>query len=107
MSRYTFATILALISTAALATSQEGKMMPAPKTSKSFEQLKQQLVGTWEAKMKMGDDEQTVKATYEVTSGGSAILERLFAGTDHEMVSVYHSDGTSGVSMTHYCMLGN
>ncbi|HTL11315.1 MAG TPA: hypothetical protein VL588_02425 [Bdellovibrionota bacterium] len=79
--------------------------MPMPKSNPKFDQLKQ-LVGTWEGKTKMGDKETTVKATYELTSGGSAILERLFAGTDHEMVSVYHADGSS-VAMTHYCMLGN
>jgi hypothetical protein len=55
----------------------------------------------------MGDQPATpVTVSYELTSGGSAILERLFAGTPHEMVSVYYSNGEK-VVMTHYCMLGN
>src|SRR3989304_768334 len=40
------------------------------------------------------------------TDGGSAILETLFPGTPHEMVSVYYDDGGK-LGMTHYCMLGN
>ena len=79
--------------------------MPEAKSNKNFEQMKQ-LVGTWEGTTKKGDKEQTVKATYELTSGGNAILERLFVGTPNEMVSVYHPEGKT-VAMTHYCMLGN
>ena len=41
-----------------------------------------------------------------LTAGGSAILEILFPGTDHEMVSVYHQDGAK-LMLTHYCVLGN
>jgi hypothetical protein len=43
---------------------------------------------------------------YRVTSGGSAVVETVFAGSDHEMVTVYHLDGDDLV-LTHYCMLGN
>jgi hypothetical protein len=44
--------------------------------------------------------------TYRVASGGSVVIETLFPGTGHEMVSVYHEDGEDLV-MTHYCALGN
>ena len=44
--------------------------------------------------------------TYATTAGGSAVVETLFAGSEHEMVSVYHMDGDQLV-MTHYCLLGN
>src|SRR6266852_7493101 len=77
-----------------------GAKMPA-----SFDNVKA-LVGQWEGTTKMGDKDTPVTASYEMTAGGTAILERLFAGTPNEMVSVYHSDGTK-VAMTHYCMLGN
>src|SRR5262249_15112361 len=44
--------------------------------------------------------------TYELTSGGTALMEKNFAGTPHEMVSMYHVQGNN-VVMTHYCMIGN
>lgn len=52
-----------------------------------------------------GKDMQ-MTVTYELTSAGTAITERLMQGTPEEMVSVYHKDG-DGVAMTHYCALGN
>jgi len=75
-------------------------------TPAEFDSVKA-LVGKWEgsSKMKDGKDEK-VKVTYELTSGGSAVVERLFVGTPHEMVSIYHPEGKK-VVMTHYCMLGN
>ena len=83
-----------------------GHEMPVIKSSPEFEKLKS-LVGTWkgtttEMDGKVGD--ATVE--YQLTSGGSALVETLFKGTPHEMVSVYH-DTNGKLSMTHYCMLGN
>ncbi len=77
----------------------------APQMPKDFDHLKP-LIGQWEGISKMGKDETLFTASYELTSGGSAILERLFIGSPHEMVSVYHRDGKE-IAMTHYCMLGN
>ena len=57
--------------------------------SKAFEQMKQ-LAGNWEATMDMGKGPQTVKASYKLTSAGSALIETVFEGAPHEMVSVYH-----------------
>jgi hypothetical protein len=72
---------------------------------KEFETLKQ-LVGTWEGKSDMGKGEQDMSVVYELTSGGTAIVETLMKGTPHEMVSVYHKEGDS-LGMTHYCSMGN
>ena len=47
-----------------------------------------------------------MKVIYEVTSNGSALLERMGPGTPHEMVSVYH-DEKGKLAMTHYCAIGN
>lgn len=44
--------------------------------------------------------------TYRVTSAGSAVLETLFPGTDHEMVTVYYLDGGK-LALTHYCAMAN
>jgi len=45
-------------------------------------------------------------ARYGVTAAGSAVVETVFPGSPHEMVTVYHADGTDLV-LTHYCMEGN
>jgi hypothetical protein len=39
-------------------------------------------------------------------AGGSALVETVFPGSEHEMVTVYHADGNDLV-LTHYCMEGN
>jgi hypothetical protein len=78
---------------------------PTPKTSKGFETMKS-WVGQWEGTTGTGDKMQTATVTYELTSGGTAIMERLFQGTPHEMVTIYYTEG-DGVGLTHYCSLGN
>ena len=63
------------------------------------------LAGDW-IELKDGKPTGNVIATYRVTAGGSAVEEVLFAGTPHEMVTVYHLDGDDLV-LTHYCVTGN
>jgi hypothetical protein len=77
------------------------------KGSKDFDRLKQ-IVGVWEGTTPMGEgkEDQKVTVEYRLTSGDSAIVETLFPGTPHEMVSVYY-DRDGSLAMTHYCMLGN
>jgi hypothetical protein len=66
-----------------------------------------QLAGEWVGKEVKGMNEgKEVRAMYKVTSGGSAVMETLFPGADHEMVTVIHPDGNDLI-LTHYCMLGN
>ena len=74
------------------------------KPSATFQRL-QVLEGTWEGTHSMGPNEK-VTVEYQLTSGGSALLERIFSGTPNEMVSVY-TENNGNVEMTHYCMLGN
>jgi hypothetical protein len=45
-------------------------------------------------------------ARYAVTAAGTALVETVFPGSPHEMVTVYHADGPDLV-LTHYCMEGN
>jgi hypothetical protein len=66
-----------------------------------FEQFKQ-LAGEWVGKK----DGMELRATYKVTAGGSAVVETIFPGTEHEMITVIHMDGDD-LRLTHYCMLGN
>jgi hypothetical protein len=65
------------------------------------------LAGEWVAAedgplAKKGD----LMARYTVTAGGSAVVETLLPGKQHEMVTVYTADGDDLV-LTHYCMEGN
>jgi hypothetical protein len=65
------------------------------------------LAGEWVA----AEDGEMVKkgdlvARYQVTAGGSAVVETVFPGTPHEMVTVYHAEG-GDVVLTHYCLEGN
>jgi hypothetical protein len=78
---------------------------PTAKVSANFENLKV-LVGTWEGKSTMDGKEQKTKVTYELTSGGTALVEKLMAGTPSEMTTVYANRGND-INVTHYCMLGN
>ena len=74
-------------------------------THPGLERLKK-LAGTWVAADPDGKPTDQVVSVIKVSAGGSAVVETLFPGQPHEMVSVYHLDGADLV-MTHYCMLGN
>ena len=86
---------------------QAGEYPDAPaKGSAEFERIKQ-FEGRWQGVSSgMGSPEEKVEVVYHVTSGASAVVETLFPGTPHEMVSVY-TERDDKISMTHYCMLGN
>ncbi|HAM53320.1 MAG TPA: hypothetical protein DCP92_22475 [Nitrospiraceae bacterium] len=100
----TLITLLGLVLGPLAAHSGEHQM-GAVTHSKDFERMKE-LAGVWEGKADMGKGMETIKATYELTSAGNAIVERLFVGQPHEMVTVYY-DFNGKLVMTHYCSLGN
>jgi hypothetical protein len=76
---------------------------PSPKASPldRFKGLK----GTWDADID-GDGAPDGTVEYRVIGAGSAVAETLFAGTEHEMVTVYHMNGAD-LMCTHYCAAGN
>ena len=86
------------------ANKEECKLPPPYVGSAEFEKMKS-LAGTWEGPNPMSPDGKS-KVVYEVTSNGSAVLERFGPGTPFEMVSVYH-DEKGKLAMTHYCAIGN
>lgn len=88
-----------------LPASSGGYNMGGRTHSADFEKMKG-LIGDWQGTADMGKGPQTIKVTYELTSAGNAVLERLFAGLPHEMASVYY-DFSGKLNMTHYCSLGN
>jgi hypothetical protein len=74
--------------------------------SKEFERIKQ-LSGTWKGTSVDHDGKTSpITVDYHVTSAGSAVEERLMAGTPREMVDMYDEEGGKLV-MTHYCAMGN
>ena len=77
----------------------------APVMPKEFDTVKA-LVGTWQGTANMGGKDETVTVVYELTSGGTAVSEKLMPGTPHEMVSMYYKTGNT-LGMTHYCAMGN
>jgi len=50
--------------------------------------------------------EGTTRVSYEITSGGHALLERLNDGGDEEMASIYYLEGAD-LALVHYCSAGN
>jgi len=75
----------------------------SPTNDARFDRFKG-LAGDWEA---VGASTAPgAKNSYRLTAGGSAVVETVFQGTAHEMVTVYHRDGDALV-LTHYCSAGN
>jgi hypothetical protein len=70
----------------------------------AFERLKV-LLGDWEGHV-TAPDGPPARVEFRVAGNGSALVERLFPGTSHEMVSVYHLVGEDLV-LTHYCAMAN
>lgn len=95
----TMAAVLALCAGAARAGD-----VPAGSAREALDRIKT-LVGTWEGRVATLDGPPgTVR--YELTGGGNTVVEKLFPGTDHEMMTVYHLDGDALLA-THYCAMGN
>jgi len=74
--------------------------------SEAFERMKR-FVGSWEGTIDKGQGPMKVTASYKLTAGGSAIVETIFEGMPHEMVTVYYDSPDRKLNMTHYCMLQN
>lgn len=70
----------------------------------AFEKLKA-LEGSWIASAPDAGD-QTADHEIRVSAAGSVVMETMMAGTDHEMINMYHLDGDDLV-VTHYCAGGN
>jgi hypothetical protein len=77
---------------------------PATDHKAAFERLKT-LVGAWQGHHTTPDG-PAMQVEYRLTGNGTALMERLFAGSPHEMLSVYHLESGELV-LTHYCAMGN
>ena len=65
-----------------------------------------QLVGEWYRRGEDGEATDELISRIRVTAGGSAVVEELFPGKPHEMLTVYFMDGKR-LMLTHYCVAGN
>ena len=88
-------TIVTLTSNSSLAQSQS----PA---AAGFEKLKS-LVGEWQGQ---GANGEQAKISYQLISGGTALMETLQPTNEPNMVTIYHLD-RDRLMMTHYCSSGN
>src|SRR6266704_6671486 len=98
-------TTIVLLSLLSISKLTGGPAEKSHRGSAEFERLKA-LVGDWKGKADMGQGPMEFTVEYRLVSGGSAIEERIFAGTPKEMVTMYH-DRKGRLQLTHYCMLGN
>jgi hypothetical protein len=95
--------VAALVSPATIAAAQQPVPEPhAMKPAPGFGTLTT-LVGEWEGRT---PDGTRVVLSFELGSGGTALIERLRPSDEPEMVTVYHPDGDA-VAVTHYCSSGN
>ncbi len=90
-----------LIAPIALGFGADAPATLAPDTQAAWDSLKK-LAGDWEGDA--GGSKTSV--VYRVTANGNTVMETLFPGTPHEMITMYHLDGAQLV-MTHYCSAGN
>src|SRR5688500_8418749 len=79
------------------------KLPEAPDGRVAFEKLKT-LAGTWRGHVGAPDRAATIE--YRLVSGGTVVMETLFPGTSHEMISMYYLDG-GNLLLTHFCSAGN
>jgi hypothetical protein len=73
----------------------------AKNTSPAWEKMKT-LVGTWQTKAEEG----SATVTYQLVSGGTALMETVRYGKNGGMVTLYTPAGDA-IALTHYCEAGN
>jgi hypothetical protein len=95
---------IALFTTAFLSSAIAAESKPSA-ASTAFAKLKE-LAGDWKGESGEEGKKLEVFVQYKVTSNGSVVMETLFPGTPHEMVTVYYLDGDNLV-LVHYCAVGN
>lgn len=94
-----------MIATALLVSAARAEEMAKVDAKTAFEKLKG-LAGEWDGKGGSGGQSIPAAVTYRSASNGTIVTEVLFAGTDHEMMTVYYLQGNDLVA-THYCAAGN
>ena len=78
---------------------------PTVTAQEAFAMLKN-LAGEWTGTIQEKDKGPAGSVIYKVTANGNVVLETLFPGTEHEMVTTYYLKGDQ-LMLTHYCASGN
>lgn len=78
----------------------------APKQTPHLLDRFKSLAGHWSGEDLDGNSMPNTRVSYTVTAGGNAVEELLFAGTNHEMRTLYVRDGED-VVLVHFCASGN
>jgi hypothetical protein len=94
-----------LIAGAAVASAAGATTEPARVDGKAALERLKTLAGVWRGHV-ISADGPAAELRYGVTAGGNTVEEKLFPGTEHEMVTMYHLEGGDLV-LTHYCAMGN
>jgi hypothetical protein len=100
-----FAILAAFLGMAAAAVAGDEAEAPASPDAAAWAQIKS-LAGKWQGTFQEGDNGNTLDVAYEVVSDGKAVIERMFAGTPHEMITVFYMS-SGKLQATHYCSIGN
>ena len=97
------ATLALAVTLSAAPAAYSGEALDA---AKAFERLKG-LAGRWEGTGgEAGKPGDPLAVEYAVTAGGTAVMEKVFAGEPYEMITVFTLDGADLIA-THYCSGGN
>lgn len=94
-----------LIAVAILTVSASAQHHSVVKPNPSFDKMKT-LAGAWEGQMIEGNMKLPARAVLNVVSDGSVVMQDLAPGTPHEMITMFHTDG-SDLLATHYCAAHN
>ena len=101
--RNTILFALALCASISLADESAKKTQPKSDNLKAICALE----GTWiQVKPAPAEGQKPATLVIHPTAGGSAVMETMSPGSDHEMLNVYTED-EKGVLLTHYCLMGN
>ena len=100
---------MALITVNGLAQNKEGKSSEmehrAVPNTPEWQQLRS-LVGQWQGGVEEGGKKLETTLEVRMTGDGSAIMHWMGQGTPHEMVTMFHPDGSTLLA-THYCSAHN
>ena len=89
----------------AAATSHAGPKGTAMPAAAAYDRIKS-LVGEWIDVDGFFGLKDHVAVSYRLTGGGTTVVETIFIGLPHEMITMYSKDGADLV-LTHYCASGN
>jgi hypothetical protein len=103
--RAAFPSLITLfVALASLAAGEKHQQGQASEGNAGLERFKL-LAGDWVGKAQ-GPEGREIHVNYKVISSGTGVVETLFPGTEHEMITVIYADGPD-LLLTHYCGLGN